>query len=79
MTKNNSFKNHRINIYQKLTKDSDRFVCIRDMYQKIDPKHCQDVEIDDLLQEQIDDSGKITEPINKLYLDSSIQYATSSW
>ena len=49
------------------------------MYQKVDPKHCPDVEIDDLHQEQIDDAGIITEPINKIYLDSNIQYAQSSW
>ena len=59
-------------------KASDRFLCVRDMYNNVDPKHCPKVTISDIKSEDIEE-GTRYEPIDQLYFDSNIQYAKSSW
>ena len=57
---------------------SERFVCIRDMYQNVDTNHCQNVTKEDLRSDAIE-QNLIYEPIDKLYIDSNIQYVKTSW
>ena len=59
-------------------KDSHLFVCIRDLYENVDPSYCPQTEINDLLSEATDD-GKPTEPINELFYKGKLQFAKSPW
>ena len=47
------------------------------MYQNIDTKHCQAVTIEDLQSDAM--QYLFSEPIDKLYIDSNIQYVNASW
>ena len=50
---------------------------MRDMYRNVDPKHCQEIDKDDLNSDTTE--VIITEPIDQLYINGTIQIAKSQW
>ena len=61
--------------FLKTYKDSDQFMCVRDMYHNVKAKYCDEVKLEDL---KILEEAKITKS-SKLFIKSDIQYLESNW